>query len=100
MLNAGMPITSLQRYLGHENLDTTMVYAGVSDRSLRADYYRGMLAVDPASASLLPSTLTAAHHGLLRRLIAELAAAEQTPAQRQATLAQIQQLLDETRALD
>jgi site-specific recombinase XerD len=31
MLNAGMPVTSLQRYLDHENLDTTMGYAGVSD---------------------------------------------------------------------
>ena len=28
---AGMPVSSLQRYLGHENLVTTMIYAEVSD---------------------------------------------------------------------
>jgi len=89
MLNAGMPITSLQRYLGHEALDTTMVYAGVSDRSLQEDYYRGMIAIDPPSASLLPSGQKAA----LRNLLAELQTAKQTAAQRQALLAQMQELL-------
>jgi integrase/recombinase XerD len=37
MLAASMPVTSLQRYLGHEQLDTTMVYAEVSDPLLRQD---------------------------------------------------------------
>ena len=35
MLAAGMPVSSLQRYLGHEHLDTTMIYAEVSDSLLR-----------------------------------------------------------------
>ena len=35
MLAAGMSITSLQRYLGHEKLDTTLIYAEVSDPMLR-----------------------------------------------------------------
>ncbi len=51
MLNAGMPIASLQHYLGHEEIDTTLVYAEVSDPLIQRDYYRGILAVDPASAS-------------------------------------------------
>jgi site-specific recombinase XerD len=89
MLNAGMPITSLQRYLGHEALDTTMVYAGVSDRSLQEDYYHGMIAIDPPSASLLPS----GHKAALRNLLAELQTRKQTTAQRQALLEQMQALL-------
>ena len=32
MLATGMPVTSLQRYLGHEDLDTTMLYAEVAAR--------------------------------------------------------------------
>ncbi len=40
MLASGMPVTSLQRYLGHEHLDTTMLYAEVSDPLLQQDYCR------------------------------------------------------------
>lgn len=47
MLNAGMPVTSLQRYLGHENLDTTMGYAGVSDPVLQKEYNQAIRKIDP-----------------------------------------------------
>ncbi|MCK4898669.1 MAG: tyrosine-type recombinase/integrase [Anaerolineales bacterium] len=50
MLAAGMPVTSLQRYLGHKHLDTTMIYAEVSDPLLKQDYYMGIAALDPTSA--------------------------------------------------
>lgn len=50
MLAAGMPVTSLQRYLGHEHLDTTMIYAEVSDPLLKQDYYMGIAVLDPTSA--------------------------------------------------
>jgi hypothetical protein len=49
MLTAGMPVSSLQRYLGHEHLDTTMIYAEVSDPLLRQDYYQGIAALDSGS---------------------------------------------------
>ncbi len=55
MLAASMPVTSLQRYLGHEHLDTTMIYAEVSDPMLQQDYYQGITAMDPTSANLLVS---------------------------------------------
>jgi site-specific recombinase XerD len=51
MLAAGVPVTSIQRYLGHQSLDTTMIYTGVSDPLLRQDYYRGMAAIDSKSTS-------------------------------------------------
>jgi site-specific recombinase XerD len=38
LLNEGMPITSLQRLLGHEKLDTTLVYARVHNETVRRDY--------------------------------------------------------------
>lgn len=47
MLNAGMPVTSLQRYLGHEKLDTTMGYAGVSDPVLQKEYNQAIRKMDP-----------------------------------------------------
>jgi hypothetical protein len=53
MLTAGMPVSSLQRYLGHEHLDTTMIYAEVSDPLLKHDYYQGIAALDPGSGNSL-----------------------------------------------
>ena len=50
MLAAGVPVTSLQRYLGHEHLDTTMIYAEVTDPSLQQDYFRGIAYLAPSSA--------------------------------------------------
>jgi site-specific recombinase XerD len=35
MLAAGMSILSLQRYLGHADLNTTLIYAEVSDPMLQ-----------------------------------------------------------------
>ncbi len=38
LLNAGMPVTSVQALLGHENLATTMGYAQLYDDTVRKDY--------------------------------------------------------------
>lgn len=40
LLNAGLPITSLQKLLGHSSVQTTQVYAEVSDALARRDYDR------------------------------------------------------------
>jgi hypothetical protein len=96
MLNAGMPISSLQRYLGHENLDTTMGYAEVSDPLLQQDYYRGIAQVDSASASLMPHALTPDQESELRRLIAELKTADLAPTRQQILLDQMQHILDKS----
>jgi len=42
LLNQGMPITSIQRLLGHDKLDTTMVYAHVHDETVRSDFEQAM----------------------------------------------------------
>ena len=53
LLNEGMPITSLQHLLGHESLDTTLIYARVHNETVRRDYER-------ANARLSPETSLAA----------------------------------------
>jgi hypothetical protein len=41
-LNAGLKITHIQKILGHEHLDTTMIYARVLDKTVEADYQQVM----------------------------------------------------------
>lgn len=72
MLAAGMPVSSLQRYLGHEHLDTTMIYAEVSDPLLRQDYYQGIATLDPCCEKLSMSGLGLTQQRILRQLVEEL----------------------------
>jgi integrase len=72
MLTAGMPVSSLQRYLGHEHLDTTMIYAEVSDPLLRQDYYQGIATLDPGSEKLALRELAQTQQHKIRQLVEEL----------------------------
>jgi site-specific recombinase XerD len=47
LLNEGMPITSLQRLLGHEKLETTLLYARVHDETVRRDVERAQARLAP-----------------------------------------------------
>ena len=85
-----MPITSLQRYLGHEKIDTTLLYAQVSDPVLQQDYYRGIVGLDPASTDLL-----AARREQMQQIMAELRQVEPTSSQHRLLIDQLQQLLNE-----
>jgi site-specific recombinase XerD len=40
LLNAGMDIVQIQKLLGHEDLNTTMIYARVHDATVEADYHQ------------------------------------------------------------
>lgn len=42
LLNAGVPIVTIQAMLGHKRLDTTLGYARLYDSSVATDYYRAM----------------------------------------------------------
>ncbi len=42
LLNAGVPILTVQTLLGHKHIDTTLSYARLYDGTVAADYYRGM----------------------------------------------------------
>ena len=93
MLTAGMPVTSLQRYLGHEHLDTTMLYAEVSDPLLWQDYYQGITALDPTSAYLPTHNMELSHKDTLRQLVKELTTAGLGLTRRDEILSQMQHLL-------
>ncbi len=46
LLNAGCRITSIQKLLGHRQIDTTMIYARVHDRTVAEDYYAAMNSIE------------------------------------------------------
>jgi site-specific recombinase XerD len=46
LLNAGCKVTSIQRFLGHKKLSTTMVYAKVHDQTVADDYFLAMQKVE------------------------------------------------------
>lgn len=46
LLNAGMDITRIQKLLGHEQINTTMIYAHVYDQTVESDYRQAMLLIE------------------------------------------------------
>jgi len=52
LLNAGMDITQIQKLLGHQHLDTTMIYARVLDTTLEAQYRRAMTEIERQQSPL------------------------------------------------
>jgi tRNA/tmRNA/rRNA uracil-C5-methylase (TrmA/RlmC/RlmD family) len=94
MLAVGMPVTSLQRLLGHEHLDTTMIYAEVADPLLRQDYYRGIRAIDTSSKDMPIQDSGYFHQKTLQQLILDLKEVESQPIRREEILNQMQRLLE------
>ena len=46
LLNAGCRITSIQRFLGHKKLNTTMIYARAHDQNVADDYFAAMQRIE------------------------------------------------------
>jgi site-specific recombinase XerD len=46
LLNAGCRVTSIQRFLGHKRLNTTMIYARAHDQAVADDYFAAMARVE------------------------------------------------------
>jgi len=46
LLNAGCRITSIQAFLGHKKLNTTMIYARAYDQAVADDYFSAMSRVE------------------------------------------------------
>jgi integrase/recombinase XerC len=46
LLNVGMEITRIQKLLGHQYLDTTMIYARVYEATLEADYRKAIRIIE------------------------------------------------------
>ncbi len=60
LLNAGAPIVTVQRLLGHRHIDTTLGYARLYDRTIADDYFTAMRVVEQRFVeqrlSAVPST--------------------------------------------
>jgi integrase len=46
LLNAGCRVTSIQRFLGHKELSSTMIYARAHDQTVADDYFAAMARVE------------------------------------------------------
>jgi integrase len=46
LLNAGCRVTSIQRFLGHKKLNSTMIYARAHDQTVAEDYFTAMQRVE------------------------------------------------------
>lgn len=46
LLNAGCRVTSIQKFLGHKKLNTTMIYARAYDQTVAQDYFTAMHSVE------------------------------------------------------
>jgi site-specific recombinase XerD len=53
MIAAGVPVTSVQKMLGHASLRTTQLYVQVADRQVEQDYQIGIQIVIEASSALV-----------------------------------------------
>ena len=53
MVAAEVPVTSVQKMLGHVSLRTTQLYVDVADRQVERDYQAGIQKVIEGSATLL-----------------------------------------------
>lgn len=52
MIAAGVPVTSVQKMLGHTSLRTTQLYVNVADRQVEQDYHTGIQKVIENCATL------------------------------------------------
>jgi site-specific recombinase XerD len=46
LVNQGMPITSLQKFLGHQDINTTLIYARVFDETVRNQFAAAMAQIE------------------------------------------------------
>ena len=89
LLNAGAQITTLQALMGHAQLNTTMIYARVHDKTVIADYYQAMGKIEGAQTAVLAQETT---RQKVQGLLTQLDAGTLSGAQ-QAVLAEIRRCL-------
>jgi site-specific recombinase XerD len=97
LLNAGCKVTSIQKLLGHQRLNSTMTYARVHDRTVAEDYYRAMGQVERSSgcdtSAGVTHTQSTADKAQLADVVAQLTKAELALAERLALVDQLRAAL-------
>jgi site-specific recombinase XerD len=84
LLNAGCPVTSIQKLMGHKKLNTTMVYARAYDQTVEQDYFTAMSRVEQRLALVeemgeIPIPIGDNERSQLLTLAERLLVAEMTP---------------------
>jgi len=57
LINKGMPIESLQKFLGHQNINETLVYAKVHNETVRQQFAQAMKQVEASAATASKPTI-------------------------------------------
>ena len=92
LLNAGCPVTSIQKLLGHQKLNSTMIYARAHDKTVETDFFNAMLRIE-ARLELVPQPAVSERSQLLS-LIGQLFQPELSDALRLQIASQMCSLLD------
>lgn len=71
LLNAGMPITSLQQVLGHEQISTTMIYAHVHNQTVQRDFERAFARLHPTDTLADALFNTPTHVSVIQSVVSE-----------------------------
>lgn len=58
LINQGMPITSLQKFLGHQDINKTLIYARVYDETVRTQFAAAMAQVEHIAVPAWPAQIT------------------------------------------
>ena len=56
LINQGMPITSLQKFLGHQDINKTLIYARVYDETVRDQFASAMTDIEGVAVANWPGT--------------------------------------------
>ncbi|MCP4542631.1 MAG: tyrosine-type recombinase/integrase [Chloroflexi bacterium] len=56
LINQGMPITSLQKFLGHQDINKTLIYARVYDETVRTQFVSAMAQIESIAVVDWPIT--------------------------------------------
>jgi integrase len=54
LVNQGMPITSLRKFLGHQDINKTLIYARVYDETVRAQFASAMRLIEAIAVADWP----------------------------------------------
>jgi site-specific recombinase XerD len=103
LLNAGCPITSIQKFLGHKRLNTTMIYSRAYDKTVEADYYAAMGRIElrlelVGQLAEIPEPVGASERSQLRALSERLFIPELSFEMRLEIAVQMRELLDGSQA--
>jgi site-specific recombinase XerD len=94
LLNAGMPIASLQKTLGHRSLAKTVLYARIADPIVEGDYYRALTALDAKGARIGEGLMAESVRRQLLHLVDQLLSSPMPPEERETLLRHMRRLLE------